>query len=399
VNIPDVTATSRAATRLALIAMAACAIASAETRVWLDDQGREVRAEFAGMTADGQSVQLKMENQRVVPFPLARLSEPCRAYVKEAMATRAFEEQFNFKEPWPEQIGFREDPDISVIREDADAGEFIYESANFRFVSDARLRPSLVRGLSLLFEATHLYCKTIPIGMGDGVRTDGKYLIKLYENVSDYHKAGGAQGSAGVFMGGRNLIKVPFESMGVRKTGSSYSLDRSTTNRVLPHEITHQLTPPAYFGGGQFNSWFIEGIAEYVAVTPYRNGQFNTRAMRRAAVSYATGFSREDNQGRNIGTDIQLPSLKAFMDLPYSQFIGSNPNFNYAVALLLTYYFIHLDGDGDASNLRNYKRALLEGKGRAEAEQVLLNGRSFKELAQEIENKWKRNGVRFSFGD
>jgi hypothetical protein len=382
----------------ALAGAAALSSASAEMRTWIDDQGREVRAEFAGMSADGQSVQLMLETKSVVPFPLSRLSEPCRSYAKDAMASRALEAQYNFKEPWPELIGFREDPEIEVIREDADAGEFVYESVNFRFISDVRLRASLVRGLALLFEATHLYCKMIPIGMGDGTRTDGKYLIKLYEDAQDYYKAGAPQGSAGVFMGGRNRIKVPLESMGVRKTGSSYTLDRSASNRVLAHEIAHQLTPPAYFGQGEFNSWFIEGIAEYVAVTPYRTGQYNTRAMRRAAVNYATGFSREDQRGRNIGTEIPLLSLQAFMDLSYAEFVGTNANFNYAVGLLLTYYFIHLDGDGDATNLRAYKRALLEGKNKDEAGRLLLNGRTFKELEAEVESKWRRHGVRFRFG-
>jgi len=380
---------------LCLIALGAAA--HAETRLWVDDQGREVRAEFSGLSEDGQSVRLQLENQTIVPFPLASLSEACQVYVKGAIASRALDKKYNFKEPWPELIGFRQDPEIEVIREDAAAGEFIYESMNFRYVSDVRLRSPLVRGFALLFEATHLYCQMIPIGMGDGVRTDGKYLIKLYENPSDYYKAGAPPNSAGVFMGGRNLIKVPLESLGVRKVGSGYTLDRNASNRVLAHEITHQLTPPAYFGGGRFNSWFIEGIAEYVAVTPYRSGQYNTRASRRAVVDYATGFSRGDNRGRNIGKEIKLSSLQAFMDLSYAQFVGSNANFNYAVALLLTYYFIHLDGNGDAANLRAYKRALIEGKGREESTLVLLNGRSFEELEAEVEKAWRRHGLRFTF--
>jgi hypothetical protein len=382
----------------ALCLIALGTVAHAESRLWVDDQGREVRAEFSGLSEDGQSVQLKLDNRSITPFPLARLSDACRAYVRDATAARALDEKYNFREPWPEFIGFREDPEIKIIREDPGAGEFIYESMNFRYVCDVKLRSSVVRGFALLFESTHLYCKMIPIGMGDGVRTDGKYLIKLYENTSDYFKAGAPPNSAGVFMGGRNLIKVPLESVGVRKVGSSYTLDRSTSNRVLAHEITHQLTPPAYFGRGQFNSWFIEGIAEYVAVTPYRTGQYSTRTSRRAAVDYATGFSRVDNRGRNIGTEIKISSLQAFMDMPYAQFVGSNGNFNYAVALLLTYYFIHFDGDGDASNLRAYKRALIEGKDKEAATLVLLNGRSFGELEAAVEKAWRRHGVRFSFG-
>ena len=382
--------------------LALAAHAFAETRMWVDDQGREVRAAFAGLADGGQSVSLKLDNGDTIPFAIARLSGDCQAYAREmaeVKAARAAEPQYNFDSDWPQLVGFRDDPEIEIIREDADAGEFIYESLNFRYVSDARLSRSVVRGFALLFESTHEFCQAMPLGMGEGVRTDGKYLIKLYEEREDYIKAGAPARSAGVFMGSRNLIKVPFGSLGLRPVGSGYMLDRSVSNRTLSHEIAHQLTPLVYRGGSTYNAWFIEGIAEYVATTPYRSGQYNTRNSRRAAAEYATGFSRVDNRGRNIGTDINLPSLKAYMDLTYQEFTGSNANFNYGVGLLLTYYFIHMDGEGDAANLRAYLRAILDGKTREEAEAELLAGRTFKELQNDLQAGWRRFGVRFNFAE
>jgi len=376
---------------------------AADQRAWVDDQGREVLAVFSGMSDDGESVLLKLEDGSVVPFPLARFSQACQFYVKLAIEAptlwQAGGVEYNFDSPWPDMVGFREDLEIEVIREDRASGEFVYESLNFRYISDVRLSPSVVRGFALLFEATHEFCKAMPIGMGEGVRTDGKYLIKLYDERASYIKAGAPRSSSGVFMGGRNLIKVPLESLGVRKAGNSYHLDRSVSNRVIAHEVVHQLTPPQYFGNADFNSWFIEGIAEYVAATPYRAGQYNLRGARRAIVEYATGFSKTDNRGRDIGTEINLRSLERFMNLPYSQFVGRNGNFNYAVALLITYYFIHFDGERDAANLKAYKRALLEGKGKEEATMILLNGRSFEELEKDVEREWRRYGVRFKFGN
>ena len=386
--------------RLAIL-FAVIHVAQAEPRLWIDNQGREVRAGFAGMAEDGETVKLRLDNGNTVPFPIARLSADCQGHAREMakrFAARAAEPVFNFDSDWPQLVGFRDDPEIEIILEDADKGEFIYESMNFRFVSDVRLSRSVVRGFALLFEATHAFCQAMPIGMGEGNRTEGKYLIMLYEDIADYHAAGAPTGSAGVYMMGRSRIKVPLDSLGVRPVGSGYMLDRSVSNRTLSHEIAHQLTPLPYYGRSRFNSWFIEGIAEYVASTPYRSGQYNTRANRRAAVDYATGFSRVDNRGRNIGTDIRLSSLEAFMDLPYAQFARSNANFNYAVGLLLTYYFIHMDGEGDAANLQAYLRALLDGKSREEAEAKLLAGRTFAELQDDVQAAWRRHGVRFDFG-
>ncbi len=381
-----------------LLAISFAAVSATEPRVWLDDQGREVRASFEGMEADGQSVRLKLEDGRIVPFPFTRLSQDCQAFAKEAAQPAPGNPQFNFDSPWPDIIGFREDPEIEIISEDTEAREFIYESMNFRYVCDVRLNRSVVHGFAMLFEATHAYCKAIPLGLCEGDRTDGKYLIKLFENREDYIKAGAPPTSAGVFMGGRNLIMVPLVSVGVEKRASSYALDRSVSNRTLAHEIVHQLTPREYRAGRQFNAWFIEGIAEYVCTTPYRAGQYNTRLGRKAAVDYATGFSKADNRGRNIGTEIQIPSLQGFMEMPYAEFVGSNANFTYAVGLLLTYYFIHLEGEGDAANLKAYLRALLESKGKDEAHAILLNGRTFKELEADVQRAWRRHGVRFHFG-
>ncbi len=85
------------------------------------------------------------------------------------------------------------------------------------------------------------------------------------------------------------------------------------------------------------------------------------------------------------------------MDLPYREFAGGNANFNYAVATLIMYYFIHMDGQGDAANLKAYKRALLDGKDEAEATEILLAGRTMEELADEIQSAWRRYGVRINY--
>lgn len=176
--------------------------------------------------------------------------------------------------------------------------------------------------------------------------------------------------------------------------------DRSSSDSVISHELVHQFTPREYFCQSETNSWFIEGIAEYVATIPYRAGTFNLRRHRRALVDYSTGFSRKYGRGRNIGTDITVPSLEKFMALPYRRFAGnSEANFNYAVGMLLTYYFIHFDGDGDAARLKKFNQALAAGKPYEEAEALLLDGRTYQQLEEDVAKAWSRAGVKFTFGD
>ena len=47
-------------------------------------------------------------------------------------------------------------------------------------------------------------------------------------------------------MSGKEAVFVPLTSLGVRPVGSGYMLDRKKSNKTMPHELTHQLTPSSY---------------------------------------------------------------------------------------------------------------------------------------------------------
>lgn len=375
---------------------------SQEMRTWIDNQGRKVEA--ALVRVNETSVAIRLKDGREMDFPIARLSAADAKYVgefsetskKEATPSSAKPER-NFDLPWPDRVSFKEDPEIVVIEENADGKRFVYESANFRYVSDVRLATSVVRGFARLFDTTNLFCHSLPLGFNGGTKTDGKYQILLFENFDDYVTNGGPPASAGVFMGGRHLIMVPLTSLGVRPVGSGYMLDRDKSSKTLPHEITHQLTPGSYYRKGSLG-WFTEGIAEYVAVTPYRAGSYNVRSNLKPIVEFVTSFSKDYGSGRNLGTEIKLPPLEQFFMQDYNAFLA-DPQRNYGSAALLVYYFFHFDGEGDAKRIKAFLKALHDGKQGKEALEVLLDGRSYKQLEQEIQKAWGRKGVDFTFGD
>jgi len=188
---------------------------------------------------------------------------------------------------------------------------------------------------------------------------------------------------------------VPFESLGLVKRTSSWSVDYDKTNKTLPHEITHQLMDREYFAPGA-RGWFSEGIAEYIAATPYRSGKFTVNKAQSAIEQYVTGFAK-DRHGRNLGTEINAPDLEKFMMMSYRDFTA-NGNFNYGLGALLVTYFNHYDGDGDAKNVKNFLRALKEGKKGEEALEALRAGRSFEELEEDIARGWRKRGVKINFG-
>ncbi|KAB2643002.1 MAG: hypothetical protein DVB26_00850 [Verrucomicrobia bacterium] len=371
---------------------------AAELRPWTDLQNRRIEARMIRL--DGTSVILELKDGRQVPLALAKLCETDATYARgqdpAGKPSKADPAAPNFADAWPERIKFVDDPEISTVVEDVEKKRFIYESANYRYTSDARLSKSLVKGFAVMFEATHQFCRTLPLGLDGGVKTDGKLQIFLFERFDDYLTAGGQPGSAGIFMSGKEAVLVPLTSLGLRHVGSGYMLDREKSSKTLPHELTHQLTPHPYFQPGSMG-WFSEGLAEYVAVTPYRSGSFNVRNNHSDIVAYTTSYGTKNAGGRALGKNIRVPDLKGFMLQDYARFMD-NAQLNYGCSLLLTYYFLQMDGAGDGQRAKAFLTALRKGKTGEDALAVLLDGRSYEQLAKDITKAWKRRGIELVFG-
>jgi hypothetical protein len=253
----------------------------------------------------------------------------------------------------------------------------------------------VVKGFAVLFEATYLYCRTLPLAFDGGTKVDGKFQILLFEKLEDYVKAGGPVGTAGVFVGQRNVVLVPLTSLGVKPVGSSYMLDRDKSSSTIPHELTHQLSPEGYFEKGAMG-WFSEGIAEYVATTPYRSGIFNVRGNQKEIIDYVTGYGTKEKGGRALGTKIGMPALKNFMLQSYASF-QEEPQLSYGCGLLLTHYFLHMDGDGDGKRIKAFLKALHEGEDGEKSLNLLLDGRTFEQMEADFVKAWSRKGVDFTF--
>jgi hypothetical protein len=81
----------------------------------------------------------------------------------------------------------------------------------------------------------------------------------------------------------------------------------------------------------------------------------------------------------------------------YSSFVAQ-AQVNYGSALLITYYFLQMDGEGDGKRIQEFLKALRNGKEGEEALGVLLDGRTFEQLEAEITKAWSRRGIKFTFG-
>lgn len=389
-----------------------------------DNQGRKIEASVIEVL--DTSVKLKLDkNGRVHTVPFSKLSkedvERLQTQKKEKSAATAkgspadvtkrkkkspargsaqlkelYGLEDNYDASWPGLVSVDVKTSAEAVSEDTENQRFIYHSPNYEFISDARLSQNVVNKFSVMFEATREYVRQLPISSMKahvpGAQHRNKIL--LFENFSSYVKNGAPAGSAGVYMSGKDVIMVPFQSLGLKKVGSGYMYDYDKSNRTLTHEIVHQLTDHEYYYPGAMG-WFSEGLAEYCSNTPYRSGKFMVKTNAKAIEAFATGFGK-DNRGRNIGSEFNAPDLESYMTMSYSDFAGGkNGNFNYAFGMLVTYYFFHMEDD--RSNITAFLKALKEGKKGQDAIDVLLNGRTYAELQEQVSKKWKSKGVKINF--
>ncbi|MEM0897313.1 MAG: DUF1570 domain-containing protein [Verrucomicrobiota bacterium] len=291
--------------------------------------------------------------------------------------------------PWPEFVEVPKTLDIKVLEGREGDWPNVYRSPHFEFRTKTRLSASVVREFARVFEATYQVAKDLPVGFDPKPRKEGYFVTELYTSHTGYYEAGGPEGSGGVYMGGKDKIMIPLPNLGVRRVGNRWILEGDKDSSTLIHEIVHQVMRR---WGGQWPVWFSEGIAEYISYAKYSKGRFSFRNMsgsvEDAVMTYPAG-----------GKFFSMVDLKTLMEMDHSTWSSAltsgGAGYNYRSAGVLMYYFLHHDGNGSGSGVATFQRALSEGwdSRRAMAEHM-LRGRTYEEIARDLEEKLKSAGFR-----
>lgn len=396
--------------------LAALGIAtSSHARTWTSTSGSEIEAEFVRLEAE--KVILKKKDGSELPVELSLLSEADQAFVlkkkagaKPKQAGKKLPRHVlfgqdreptrpNYDDPWPEKAEKIGEIEIKAVKEDAENNEYIYHSPHFEFVSNVRLTLAIVKTFSKLFETTFEAMVHIPMSF-DKARTpapDHRYRILLFGDKISYIQNGGPPNFGGVYMSKTDIVMVPLSSLGVERTGSKFVLKHGVANQILSHELVHQLMDGTYFKPGS-RGWFTEGIAEYVSSSPYTYGRFTFRNNITTIRNSITKYDRRTQTGSRLGKKIKVPPLKDFMLQSYASFTANgHMNFNYAMGMAYTTFFIHMDDNGSRKNLNAFLKAMRKGKEGEELLKTLLAGRSWDELEAEIAAAWKKRGMEIIF--
>ena len=316
--------------------------------------------------------------------------------------------------------------DAKVVTENPSERKYVYQAETFEFSSQAKLAKSVMTEVAQTFESTRLLLTQLPWGL-DCKPPEGleRYQAKLFETRNDYISAGGPENSGGVYMGALKVFMVPFPSLGLEKRGQTWFKNKNFRNDTLVHEITHQVMDDYL----QFMpTWMIEGTAEYTELLPDTANGFLAR-------QHGSGMKDYIKEGEKRLGSVEIPNLEAHMTMTRDEWDGltgtSSSMFTlYFRSCLIVYYFNHLDDDGKGTRFMKYMDAVYgEVSGMREFFAnpavkrssdgrfsyptslkppdfrnpfkhvgLLLDGRSYSELAKQIVEKYKTMGVKMKAG-
>jgi len=392
-----------------LLAGFAAAQTTPATRTWTSTDGRKIEAAFVAL--EGDAVKIRMANGSTFDVPLSRLSPEDQTFAKSQTtapsspptgSTTAAPGTPVASKTWPRTFSLPDRPEVVVVKEDSTTNEYVYRSPHYEFQCDSKLGANVVREFGRIFESTWMLNCMLPLDLKpQPERLREIFLARLFTNKDDYMKEGGIEGSAGVYMSGKKALMVPLRSLGVKMVGSRVSLENNSDEEMgtLIHEITHQMMNHWM---GRLPTWYVEGAAEYVEMLEYkRNGGFSLIGLQRQLKGYAQRMNWEG--GGKSFTMIDLDELMTIDGRRWAAALGKDgaATENYGSAGLLTYYFYHLDGNGDAANiiafLRQVENAKTNDEEQAAAKAHLLRERTYAQLADEVKKALRKEGIDISF--
>lgn len=294
---------------------------------------------------------------------------------------------------WPRTVALRGTPTVTTLeRHDGATQQFATQTEHYEFQSDSLVGADVVREMARVFEATYELNKLLPLQLHPTPEQGRpRFIARLFSKDRDYFAAGGMQGSSGTYSRDEACILVPISSMGVKLVNGRMQTERTESTETLIHEITHQMMNTWL---PLIPRWYAEGSADYIAMADYVHGRFFLNQMEDRLRRY---LQRRGQPG-DAYPMLRPAELMTLDAKTWSNALASNTasaSQNYASATLLTFYFYHLDGNGDGSGMLKYLRAIERGAPESEASAThLLRGRSMAELETDVMNAFEHRGIK-----
>lgn len=358
-------------------------------RTWTDARGNQTKAALRGFEAGlvilqteaGKTIRVPIANfsaddQSFVVLHIAEIVDPSAAVpvaatggktsesasmVVSAPATPLKPMTVLSKPSWPLTLTAPDGlTNADYVERESKEGHHVYRSRRFQYILHAsrQLNPALMKEVARVFEGTYELLSQSPWGV-QAQPVDGYFRAHLYDTMRAYHEAGGPVGSAGVYKREERVFLAPLDSLGLKPGTNGYVKDENYEVKTLVHEITHMMMHDIL---PLLPRWLIEGTAEFTETIPYKSGTFKHSDLAASVKKYnALRFS-----SRIIRNGPPIESLRVMLTPPRKPSAsGSRTSFVtqtspvpqmafYHASMLLTYYFMHIDGDGKGTRLLKF---------------------------------------------
>jgi|GEM_PF-1085270 len=300
---------------------------------------------------------------------------------------------------WPRSVALTGTPEVRIVTEDPSKEEFVYHTEHFEFSCDAPIGPDAVRHFARVFEATWMLNCQLPLDLRPAPETMRKWFRARILSTDDAYTATGApKGSGGYYSRADKTIYVPISNLGMKLIADKrVQMERSVeSNDTLIHEITHQMMSRWL---PRLPVWFSEGSAEYAGIADFVHGRFFLSGME---VRLKNALRQRGAESVNGRTRMPMLSINELLALEHSMWVnvigGTSGSENYTSALLLTYFFYHMDGNKDASRIIAWLRDIEKGVPADQALRThLLAGRSVAKLEADLLQAYKHAGIELVF--
>ena len=379
-------------------------------RTWTDVNGRQVEGEL--IAYDNVRFTIRGAEGKKGVIPANQLSVEDREYLKKWRSENPDAPWIDTGKlgAWPLTVG------AGVVEakkgEPPAEGWLMYESEHFEMFSDRELPLVVVGEMASIFEATRMAVRTLPLGLGaqpprrpspmrrfnyavPGLKHDPDRLrVQMFGTPEAYSKSGGPVGTSGSYITWMNRTLISLENVGKKTDDGELILDEIQNEFVLRHEITHQIMHPWLTS---LPMWLKEGFAEYLAAAGYAKGRYSFSGMDQRMATYVNKW-RFDEDHKRIPA-LHPSALMAMSEQQWQSALSVEiPIRNYNSAALLTYYFLHQDGEQIGKPLAAYFDAIRRGVPPRQAEREhLLRGRTHEQIAEAMNGAWQAQGVTLIF--
>ncbi|MEM8955658.1 MAG: hypothetical protein AAGD22_16005 [Verrucomicrobiota bacterium] len=369
-------------------------------RQWTDQKGRSLVATL--VSAGTLSVDLRRDDGSIISIPIRQLNEKGQAYIDNWRSRHPESAKELPSTPWPTTISAADNGSILLQDHNPHTHRWRYRSKHFELISNIELPENTARDIATVFEATLAVLQQAPIGIAV-TPPENPYRVELYDTQKSYQDAGGTKGSGGQYLPQRNVMLLALDNLGIENQADQLRLDHENNSFILKHEVTHQILNDH---AANIPVWLSEGLAEYIAAAPYRDGTYHFHRMTENLLNYVNKWRfREDPR------KIPIVPLEVLMEMSFPQWrmavAGNKPYINYNSAALLAHFFLSDHAPGTPSPVARYLSAIQDiretdprfrrRKSLDLQSQMLLQGRSYQELQAEIAEKWLEKNVELIF--